>query len=127
MRVNHTLAVMIFRDCHSNIACPLAGCGCTSPCLSVSSSHVCAFAVRTYLLQWPTFLRRSGYELSNRGEGHCSEELVAMASFKGFDDDDEGPISNGLEPEWDENLEAKAIGIYKERRSAKVSQTGGRT
>ena len=53
--------------------------------------------------------------------------FVAMASFKGFDDDDEGPISNGLHPELDENPEARAIGIYKERRSAKVSQTGGRT
>ena len=50
-----------------------------------------------------------------------------MASFKGFDDDDERPVSNGLEPELDENREAKSIGIYKERRSAKVNQTGGRT
>ena len=51
-----------------------------------------------------------------------------MASFKGFDDDDEGPISNnGHYAQLDENPEARAIGIYKERRSAKVSHTGGRT
>ena len=54
-----------------------------------------------------------------------------MASFKGFDDDDdvgdEGPHStNGPVPELDENAEAKAIGVYKERRSAKVRQTGGK-
>ena len=50
-----------------------------------------------------------------------------MASFKGFDDDDEGPHStNGPVPELDENAEAKAIGIYRERRSAKISQTGGK-
>ena len=56
--------------------------------------------------------------------------VVAMASFKGFDDDDdvgdEGPHSNGPVPELDENAEAKAIGVYKERRSAKVRQTGGK-
>ena len=50
-----------------------------------------------------------------------------MASFKGFDDDDEGPVSNGLGPELEGNPEAKAIGMYKERRSAKISRTGGRT
>ena len=53
-----------------------------------------------------------------------------MASFKGFDDDDdegdEGPHSNRPVPELDENAEAKAIGIYRERRSAKISQTGGK-
>ena len=73
--------------------------------------------------------RPNGLSNRGRGEGQCSaaSKLVAMASFKGFDDDDEGPISNGLHPELDENPEARAIGIYKERRSAKVSQTGGRT
>lgn len=59
---------------------------------------------------------------------YCSAELiVAMASFKGFDDEDERPVSNGLVLELDENREAKAIDIYKERRSAKVSQTGVRS
>ena len=58
--------------------------------------------------------------------------VFAMASFKGFDDDDdddegdEGPHSNGPVPELGENAEAKAIGIYRERRSAKISQTGGK-
>ena len=53
-----------------------------------------------------------------------------MASFKGFDDDDEGDerphSTNGPDPELDGNAEAKAIGIYRERRSAKVRQTGGK-
>ena len=55
-----------------------------------------------------------------------------MASFRGFedDDDDEASVSNGLEPRVDQGVdedpESKAIGIYKERRSAKASQRGGR-
>ena len=125
---------MIFRDCDANIARRFAGCGCTSLCLSLPRmcATVCARSVLTSpppVAYFPSPPRPIGLSNRGRGEGQCSaaSKLVAMASFKGFDDDDEGPISNGLYPELDENPEAKAIGIYKERRAAKVSQTGGRT
>ena len=60
----------------------------------------------------------------------CSS-ITDMASFRGFEDvdngDDEGSISNGLEPREhvEDDPESKAIGIYRERRSAKASQRGG--